>query len=210
MNRLRFIRQNRGAMKQPPFLLPSLDSLRSLLGALPAPPAWLQAEGRNRLVLLLHHILQQEPAAMDRLRRQAGKTVQARWGDWSIWLEATPAGLLAVAPEGEAADLQLGVNEPSPWELARVLMSGGKPPVAIQGDVQLAADVAWLVDNVRWDLEEDLSRWLGDAPAHALVQWAKAAAAGLKGVLGQAAAQAQTLRDRVMPAGSRNDGAAAP
>lgn len=197
-------------MKQPPFLLPPVEALRSLLGALPAPPAWLQDEGRNRLVLLLNHILQQEPAAMDRLRRQAGKTVQARWGQWSIWLQATPAGLLAVAPEGDAADLQLGINEPSPLELARVMLSGGKPPVAIQGDVQLAADVAWLVDNVRWDLEEDLSRWLGDAPAHALVQWAQAAAAGLKGVLGQAAEQVQTLRERVMPAAPRNDGASAP
>ena len=37
----------------------------------------------------------------------------------------------------------------------------------IAGDVQLAAEVQWLVDHVRWDLEEDLSRIVGDAPAHA-------------------------------------------
>jgi ubiquinone biosynthesis protein UbiJ len=30
--------------------------------------------------------------------------------------------------------------------------------------------VQWLVDHVRWDLEEDLSRLFGDAPAHALGQ----------------------------------------
>jgi ubiquinone biosynthesis protein UbiJ len=39
--------------------------------------------------------------------------------------------------------------------------------VRIEGDVQLAAEVNWLVDHVRWDMEEDLSRLMGDAPAHA-------------------------------------------
>ena len=38
----------------------------------------------------------------------------------------------------------------------------------IAGDVQLAADINWLVEHVRWDLEEDLSRLIGDAPAHAM------------------------------------------
>jgi ubiquinone biosynthesis accessory factor UbiJ len=193
-------------MNQPPFFLPPLDALHRLWGALPTPPDWLQAEGRNRLVLLLNHILLQEPAAMDRLKRQAGKTVQARWGDWSVWLQATPAGLLAVAPEAESADLLLGVNEPSPLALAQTLLAGGKPSVSIQGDVQLAADVAWLVDNVRWDLEEDLSRWLGDAPAHALVQWARSAVAALKSWVGQAADKGQALRGWMAP----KDGASTP
>jgi ubiquinone biosynthesis protein UbiJ len=33
--------------------------------------------------------------------------------------------------------------------------------------------VNWLVDNVRWDLEEDLSRVIGDVPAHALGEVAR-------------------------------------
>jgi ubiquinone biosynthesis accessory factor UbiJ len=28
--------------------------------------------------------------------------------------------------------------------------------------------VQWLVDHVRWDIEEDLARVFGDAPAHAI------------------------------------------
>ena len=59
-------------------------------------------------------------------------------------------------------------TEVSPLALAQTLLAGGKPPVEIQGDVQLAAEVAWLVDNLRWDLEEDLSRLLGDPVAHQL------------------------------------------
>ena len=34
--------------------------------------------------------------------------------------------------------------------------------------MQLAAEMAWLADNLRWDVEDDLARVLGDVPAHAL------------------------------------------
>jgi len=37
----------------------------------------------------------------------------------------------------------------------------------------LAAEINWLVDHVRWDIEEDLSRIVGDVPAHALGQAAR-------------------------------------
>jgi ubiquinone biosynthesis protein UbiJ len=40
--------------------------------------------------------------------------------------------------------------------------------VRIAGDVQFAAEINWLVEHVRWDLEEDIARVIGDAPAHAM------------------------------------------
>ncbi|MFX9915838.1 hypothetical protein ABTP64_18690, partial [Acinetobacter baumannii] len=55
-----------------------------------------------------------------------------------------------------------------------------KPPVRIEGDVQFAAEINWIVDHVRWDLEEDLARVVGDGPAHAAVQAVKSLARGLK------------------------------
>jgi ubiquinone biosynthesis protein UbiJ len=70
-------------------------------------------------------------------------------------------------------DLILQVNEPSPFVLAKVALQGEKPPIRIEGDVQLAAEVNWLIDHVRWDAEEDLSRIIGDAPAHMVAQNAK-------------------------------------
>ena len=53
-------------------------------------------------------------------------------------------------------------------ELAQAALRGDKPAVRIAGDVQFAAEINWLVEHVRWDLEEDLSRLVGDAPAHAI------------------------------------------
>jgi ubiquinone biosynthesis accessory factor UbiJ len=64
--------------------------------------------------------------------------------------------------------------------LAQRVLAGDKPGVDIQGDVQLAAEVAWLVDNVRWDVEEDLSRVVGDATAHTLSKMASTAVQGVR------------------------------
>ena len=51
-------------------------------------------EVQRRIVLLLNHILMQEPEAMARLVRQKGSVVQMQWRAFAIKLVATPAGLL--------------------------------------------------------------------------------------------------------------------
>ena len=79
-----------------------------------------------------------------------------------------------------APDLSLTVIEESPFALVQAALQGDKPAVRVEGDVQLAAEVNWLVDHVRWDVEEDLARLLGDAPAHALGRAARGAAQALQ------------------------------
>ena len=174
---------------QSPF--PFLDTLAERL----QPPAWAVEEMHQRMVLLLNHVLMQEPEAQARLLRQAGRVTEARWRMFTIRLAATPAGLLEVAPATGMPDLTLTVTEESPLALAQAALRGDKPPVRIEGDVQLAAEVNWLVDNVRWDAEEDLSRLMGDAPAHAVMQ-------GVRGM-------AQALRQFVGAAGGGTGGGAA-
>ena len=99
-------------------------------------------------------------------------------------LLVTPAGLFNLAPEGAAPDLQLHVTEASPLALASVALRGDKPAIRIEGDVQLAAEINWLVDHVRWDLEEDVARLIGDAPAHTLGKVARKAAQALRQFVG--------------------------
>jgi len=66
---------------------------------------------------------------------------------------------------------------------ARQLFEGQRPPVQIEGDVQLAAEIAWLADHLRWDVEEDLARLMGDVPAHALADAARKLLAALRPLL---------------------------
>ena len=176
-------------MDKPPISFPPFELLQQLGARLPAPPSWLQAELHNRLVLLLNHVLQQEPQAMDRLRRQQGKRLQLNWGSVELVLQPTPAGLLALSQQAAAPDLQLRVAEASPLALAQTLLAGAKPPVEIQGDVQLAAEIGWLVDNLRWDVEEDLSRLFGDVLAHRIASAGRMLVQALRGFLQQAAAR---------------------
>jgi ubiquinone biosynthesis protein UbiJ len=160
--------------------IPFLDGFFEALAQRVQPPPWAVHEAQHRLVLLLNHVLMQEPQAMDRLRRQAGRIVEGRWRMFTIRLVATPAGLLDLASPAAAPDLTLTVTDDSPWTLAGAAMRGEKPPVRIAGDVQFAAEVNWLVDHVRWDLEEDLARVVGDAPAHAVAQAVRGMADALR------------------------------
>jgi ubiquinone biosynthesis protein UbiJ len=157
-----------------------LGSLLDRVGSSLQPPPWAVDEFHRRLVLLLNHVLMQEDQAMERLVRHHGRTVLFQWRQFTLHLKATPAGLLDLADAQSPADLTLTVTEESTAALAQTLLRGDKPGIRIEGDVQLAADVNWLIEHVRWDLEEDLSRLIGDAPAHALGQIGRAATAALK------------------------------
>lgn len=156
-----------------------LNFLQSLLGSI-RPPEWVVDELQNRLVLFLNHVLMQEPAAQDRLKRQKGKAVRIQWGDFHLTLAPTAAGLLERCAPDAKPELSVTLTQTSPLALAQSVLAGQKPGVDIQGDVQLAAEVAWLVDNVRWDVEEDLSRVVGDATAHTIARFARSASQAVK------------------------------
>ncbi|MFM6986558.1 MAG: hypothetical protein ACKOXQ_08035 [Hydrogenophaga sp.] len=160
---------------------------QSLMGRF-KPPEWVVDELQNRVVLFLNHVLMQEPQAQDRLRRQKGKPVKVQWGEVHLVLSATPAGLLERPASNAAPALTMTLTQTSPLALAQTVVAGERPEVEIQGDVQLAAEVAWLVDNVRWDVEEDLARTVGDAAAHTLVRMAGTAARAVKSFAGRAPA----------------------
>ena len=144
------------------------------------PPVWMVDEGQQRLVLFLNHVLMQEKSAQNRLLRQKGRIAHMRWGLFAIDLIVTPAGLVDRAPPFSKPDLTLSVAAESPVVVIQSALSGKAPPVNIEGDVQLAAEIAWLAENLRWDAEEDLSRLIGDAPAHALAGIGRRIAEGLK------------------------------
>ena len=167
-----------------------LDGLFDRVAAGPQPPQWLVHEVQQRLVLFLNHVLMQEKEAMDRLVRQRGRVARVQWRSYSMALLVTPAGLFNLAPAGAAPDLQLDVTETSPLALASVALRGDKPAIRIEGDVQLAAEINWLVDHVRWDLEEDVARLIGDAPAHTLGQVVGKAAQALRQFVGARMASA--------------------
>ena len=176
------------------------------------PPAWMVDEGQQRLVLFLNHVLLQEKQAQERLARQKGRVVNLRWGLFAIDLIVTPAGLVDRAPSLSTPDLVLSVVAESPLAVVQSVFAGKTPTVKIEGDVQLAAEIGWLAENLRWDAEEDLSRLIGDAPAHTLADAGRRLSSGLKQFLLKrpgAQAAASGSADPVAP-GERRAAAPAP
>ncbi len=163
---------------QSPFSFPGGILSRILASA--QPPSWLVSEVQHRVVLFLNHVLMQESAATERLERQSGRVVQVQWRQIQLALKITPAGLLDLAGSDETPDLRVQVVDESPLALARDVLQGEKPSIRIDGDVQFAAEIQWLVDHVRWDIEEDLARIVGDTPAHWIAQVGQRVAVALR------------------------------
>ncbi|MEG0000285.1 MAG: hypothetical protein RR720_07720 [Comamonas sp.] len=172
----------------------------------PQLPSWLVHEVQQRTVLFLNHVLMQEKAAMERLVRQKGRVARVQWRSFAMALVITPAGLLDLAEADAVPDLQLEVTDTSPLALAQAALRGDKPAIRIEGDVQLAADINWLVDNVQWDIEEDLARVIGDAPAHTVSQVARKAAQTLRQFVGARTRGAAAQTGETLPGefGGRN------
>jgi ubiquinone biosynthesis accessory factor UbiJ len=179
------------ASDTPPAALPSwlTGALRAADGLLQTietklpPPAWAVAEAQQKIVLLLNHVLQNEPEAVVRLKRQSGQRVHFFWRSFKLQLKATPVGLLDLDEGTGAPSLSLTLTQTALPDLAASLSTQQTPPMRIEGDVQLAAEVAWLTQHVRWDMEEDLARVIGNVPAHTLGQAARAMASALKSLV---------------------------
>ena len=147
----------------------------------------------SRLTLLMNHVLASEAVATARLKPHAGRSICLQFRGWPTVLPRmpvlvftiTPAGLLEwqAAPLEAAADLTLEIEASNPaMELMRRL-TGQAPRIQITGDSALASDVSWVTDNLRWDIEDDVAKLLGQGPARELARFAGAMASGLRGVV---------------------------
>ena len=117
----------------------------------------------------INHLLRGASWARDELRRFSGKT--ARFEVMPLALSLTVLESGEVAPAAAAATpavtirltpglmLRIAVRDESVWR-----------EVGIAGDTDFASAINHLVRNLRWDVEEDLSRAFGDIAAHRMAE----------------------------------------
>jgi len=113
----------------------------------------------------VNHVLRGSPLALERLRPHAGRTVAFHVGPVALALTVQSTGEVAAALPGTARDLEVRI---SPFLVPR-LAAGEEAAyreIEMEGDAQLAQEVSFLVRNLSWDVEEDLSRVVGDIAAH--------------------------------------------
>ncbi|WP_216203615.1 SCP2 domain-containing protein [Polynucleobacter sp. Latsch14-2] len=124
----------------------------------------------------MNHVLSAEPWALAELARHAGKTVLLRSPVGDLCFEITSTGLLAASKSVDDSSLILEVSAKVLGELSSgsgTLREQAFKAVKITGDADLAQLLGRLVGQVRWEYEEDLAKFLGDAPANFVVRQGK-------------------------------------
>jgi ubiquinone biosynthesis accessory factor UbiJ len=138
----------------------------------------------------LNHVLRQQSWARDRLRTHCGRTVRmvvvAPLGAVSADARIADDGTLELASiDAPSVTLSLTPTFSALLGAMREGAVGLTGHLKVEGDVMVAAAVGEIAQHLRWDIEEDLSRLVGDVVAHRMAGAARA------GVL-----QAQAIGDR--------------
>ena len=131
-------------------------------GMLEAIKALAERSVMERLVLLVNHVIAAEPAAVERLRPHAARTMLIELTGWPTLLPAvgpfafrvSPAGLVEWLPEASSLppDLRVAVEAANPALALTRMVAGERPAITVSGDAAFASDIDWLIDNLRWDL----------------------------------------------------------
>ena len=95
-------------------------------------------------------------------------------GAIAIKLKVASDGLLEQAITDEDADVTIRIKL-SDLPLLMQNRERAFSTVKVEGDAELANTISQLSQSLRWEAEEDLSRWIGDIAATRLVAGAKAA-----------------------------------
>lgn len=166
----------------------------------------------ERTILLANHVIAGEPVAAQRLRPHAGRCLLLTLQGWPALLPAVPPLAIRVTPAGllewcgdavpAAPELRVSVDASNPALAVLQALAGEQPRIEVAGDAQFATDVNWLFDNLRWDLEDDLARLIGDAPARELAKFGGSVAATLR----EAVRGVGSLASRLRGAGSPERG----
>lgn len=128
---------------------------------------------------LLQHLMAQNSWANVMLQPFAGKSVQFNVGFITSNLVILENGNLAIAGETNIPDTSVTIP---PSLLLRLAAKDetAKRHITIEGDTHLAAELAKVFANMRWDYEDDLSNLIGDIPANKIGNFGRQTANTLK------------------------------
>lgn len=118
---------------------------------------------------VLHHLMQQNSWTAPLLQPYANQTLCMDFKVAKVHLTILQNGELAVAADSASADATIHL----PPSLAMRLLR--KDPLAsslikIEGDATLGIEVGKIFSSVRWDVEGDLSKVVGDIAAYQVVE----------------------------------------
>jgi ubiquinone biosynthesis accessory factor UbiJ len=125
----------------------------------------------------LNRLLQSEPWARERLLPFASETLELRAPPLPrLRFTIAADGCLAAALSGAEASLVVTIR-PDALPAAVKGEDHLLRSIDVAGNAALAAEIMFLVRHLRWDVEEEMARFVGDAAAHRLAGLARNVAA---------------------------------
>ena len=120
----------------------------------------------------INHLLRGASWAREALQRYAGRTARFEAVPFQLSLTVLESGEVAMAAADAAPAvtiklapglmLRLAARDETAWR-----------EIEAAGDMEFAATINYLARNLRWDIEEDLSRVFGDITAHRMAESAR-------------------------------------
>jgi ubiquinone biosynthesis protein UbiJ len=120
----------------------------------------------------INHLLSHEPWAREKLAAHAGKVAAIDAGIVTVRLKAMPGGTVQVAVHNDIPDVTIGVKL-SDLPLIAQNRERAFSYVNVEGDADFANTISQLANSLRWEVEEDLARFIGDIPATRIVAGAQ-------------------------------------
>lgn len=124
------------------------------------------------LTRILAHLMAQNQWAKPMLMPFGGQSVKFNLMPASATLVILEDGGLALAGESNQPDATVTLT---PSTALRLIAkdAGANNMIKIEGNAALAAELAKVLQHISWDVEEDLSHLIGDAPANEVVKFGK-------------------------------------
>ncbi len=121
---------------------------------------------------VINHLLQRDEKARARLTSHAGKVACFDLGLTRLCLQVELDGLVALAVADTVPQVTIRIKSA---DIPLILQQRDRAfsMVTIDGDADFANTISQLSQSVRWDVEEDLSRVVGDIAAVRIVAGAK-------------------------------------
>jgi ubiquinone biosynthesis protein UbiJ len=121
------------------------------------------------LFAAINHLLGQAAWAREKLAPFAGHAAQIKLPPFETAFSVGADGCISAPPPD--AELEVSISLPAATPL---LALQGKDAVMraarIEGSAEFAETLGFVIRNLRWDAEEDLSRLVGDIAAHRIVK----------------------------------------
>jgi len=127
----------------------------------------------------INHLLAQEPWARDKLRAHAGKIACFEAELMAVRLKVSSDGMLESADAATAANVTIRVKLS---DLPLIVQNRERAfsYVKVEGDADFANTISQLSQTLRWEAEDDLSKWIGDIAATRIVAGTKNAVESIK------------------------------